>query len=247
MNIKEKREQLGLTQQEVAEKCGISLSSYQKYENGINKIENAKYSVVLALAGILGVYSQELLSDEYKYGDIEKRALESSIHSLLREATIPINTRAPRIEQKRHIAQRILKKLTGNGLGEMKTYEQLRKFDNSFVQCLIPITDFNIQIVIKINTEHIVVKAQYLEDEEIKYEMHLLSYSGSMADSIINSASDSQINQLTDFIIIKVIEYINYLNDEKKVNFDCIKNKEISLYKINGNRQITDKIDLSKK
>ncbi|NOW92349.1 transcriptional regulator with XRE-family HTH domain [Clostridium beijerinckii] len=223
MNIKEKRESLGLTQQEVAEMCGISLSSYQKYESGVNKIENAKYSVVLALARTLQVYSQELLSEQYTYGDSKKRTLECLVNTLLKKKEKSINSKGNLIDQKRNIAKKIFNKLVGvEGLGEIKTHERVRGVNFSYVECFIPITDYKIMIKVTIATEEISVSAKYLGDDMETYEKKLLKYNSSFADSMIDIPSDYEIDQLTEFMVLKITEYIGYLKEEKKIEFKDI-------------------------
>lgn len=55
------RDALGLSQEEVAEKIGIPLNDYRKYEIGQSDIP---ISVIYAAAGVLGVDATELLSGE---------------------------------------------------------------------------------------------------------------------------------------------------------------------------------------
>lgn len=166
----------------------------------------------------------------------EKSTLELSINSLLANTTISINTKAQLIGQKKDIASRIFDKLVGiHGLGEIKVHEADKPGDYSYVECFIPITDYNITVIITINTDEINVKAKYLESNKKKYEKELLKYHGSLADSIIDRASDSQINELSDFIVLKTIEYIRYLQLEKKINFECASYNIWSNAKINDN------------
>lgn len=61
MNIdlmKERRRELGMTQQELADACGLSKNTVYNYENG--KFEPTKENLAL-LANVLGVLENDLL------------------------------------------------------------------------------------------------------------------------------------------------------------------------------------------
>lgn len=51
--LKWHREDKGMTQKELAEKSGVNFAVLQHYEQGINDINNAKVTTVLALAEAL--------------------------------------------------------------------------------------------------------------------------------------------------------------------------------------------------
>ena len=53
--LKKKRLALGMTQQDVAEKATISLSSYQKYESGNRNIMTASFEIVCRVIIALGM------------------------------------------------------------------------------------------------------------------------------------------------------------------------------------------------
>ena len=53
--LKKKRLALGMTQQDVAEKATISLSSYQKYESGNRNIMTASFEIVCRVIIGLGM------------------------------------------------------------------------------------------------------------------------------------------------------------------------------------------------
>ena len=53
--LKKKRLALGMTQQHVAEKAKISLSSYQKFESGNRNIMTASFEIVCRVIIALGV------------------------------------------------------------------------------------------------------------------------------------------------------------------------------------------------
>lgn len=47
LQIKQKREQSGLTQSEIADKLNMSLSGYQKYESGMHDIRAEKFIEII--------------------------------------------------------------------------------------------------------------------------------------------------------------------------------------------------------
>lgn len=57
--LKERREALGLTQRQVAEKIGIAESAYQRYERGVRE---PSISMALRLAKALNATAEELYS-----------------------------------------------------------------------------------------------------------------------------------------------------------------------------------------
>ena len=66
--IKEEREKLGLTLQDIAESIGVARSTIQRYENG--NINNIKLPVIAAIAKVLKINSAWLVGkSEVKYED----------------------------------------------------------------------------------------------------------------------------------------------------------------------------------
>lgn len=63
-NIEKLRKEIGLSQEEVAEKLGISVTSYRKFEKGPTSIINSK---VFAIAKILNVSDKDLLLCDDSY------------------------------------------------------------------------------------------------------------------------------------------------------------------------------------
>ena len=62
--IKEARLNAGVTQEELAIKSGVKLSTLQKLERGVNSINGATAETVLRLARALGVSIDELVKIE---------------------------------------------------------------------------------------------------------------------------------------------------------------------------------------
>lgn len=62
MNLKNRRTELGLTQKEVAEKSGLTLSYYQKLEYGFRSVYKLSLEAAVKLADALKVDIRELIS-----------------------------------------------------------------------------------------------------------------------------------------------------------------------------------------
>lgn len=54
MKLKEIRQAKGLTQQQLSVESGIRIATIQKLESGVNGLNGAKFSTVLALYRVLG-------------------------------------------------------------------------------------------------------------------------------------------------------------------------------------------------
>mgnify|MGYP004593326195 FL=1 len=63
--IKEARLKAGLTQEELAMKSGVKLSTLQKLERGVNSMNGATAETVLRLARALGVTVEDLVTIEW--------------------------------------------------------------------------------------------------------------------------------------------------------------------------------------
>ncbi len=59
--LKERRKELGLTQNQVALDSGIELQSYQKFESGARKLENCSMRIGLQVCAALELDPYELL------------------------------------------------------------------------------------------------------------------------------------------------------------------------------------------
>ncbi len=68
VTLKEKRLALEMTQQEVAEKAKISLSSYQKFESGVRDIRNSSFEVACRVVTALGMDPTSFYKGEYVFG-----------------------------------------------------------------------------------------------------------------------------------------------------------------------------------
>lgn len=61
--LKERRNQLGLTQQQVANLAGIQIAQYQKFESGERDIHNATMRIGLSILAVLKLFPYEVLVD----------------------------------------------------------------------------------------------------------------------------------------------------------------------------------------
>lgn len=59
-SIRLRRKQAGLSQDMIAERCGISFQQVQKYENGANRVS---FSRLVQIAHVLGLRVSELVGD----------------------------------------------------------------------------------------------------------------------------------------------------------------------------------------
>lgn len=55
------RKEKGYTQQDLCNLSGVSISTIQKLESGVNNIRNANVSIVMALARALNISVEELI------------------------------------------------------------------------------------------------------------------------------------------------------------------------------------------
>lgn len=61
--LSNRRIELNMTQQQVADKSGVLLSTYQKLESGANNIENARLCIAINIAKALNWTAEQLLHD----------------------------------------------------------------------------------------------------------------------------------------------------------------------------------------
>ena len=65
--LKHARMRKGLTQQEVANKAGVSWSQYQRFETGTREITNASFRITMSVCKALGIVPETLLNNKPKY------------------------------------------------------------------------------------------------------------------------------------------------------------------------------------
>ena len=60
--LKDRREQVGLTQQQVADIAGINIRQYQRFESGERRISSTSFRIGVAVADVLGLDVHELIA-----------------------------------------------------------------------------------------------------------------------------------------------------------------------------------------
>lgn len=63
-NLKALRLEIGLTQSQLSEKTGLNIRTLQYYEQGVNKIDNARLDTILKLCIALQCEIDELIEDK---------------------------------------------------------------------------------------------------------------------------------------------------------------------------------------
>ncbi|WP_223549070.1 type II toxin-antitoxin system Y4mF family antitoxin [Aestuariivivens sp. NBU2969] len=67
--VKERRKEVGLTQEEFADRAGVALTVVRKIEQGKTKLNMEKVNLVLAMFGHeLAPVNSKTLNDETRYG-----------------------------------------------------------------------------------------------------------------------------------------------------------------------------------
>ena len=59
--LQQLRKEKGYTQQDLCSLSGVSISTIQKLETGVNKIENSNVSIIMAIARALNISVEELI------------------------------------------------------------------------------------------------------------------------------------------------------------------------------------------
>lgn len=67
--LKDFRNKLGLTQQQVADKAKIQLRQYQRFENGERELSSSSFNIACRVIEALGLNISEYYHGEYVMGD----------------------------------------------------------------------------------------------------------------------------------------------------------------------------------
>ena len=67
--LREKRIMAGLTQKQVADRAGIALQQYQKFESGERNIMNSSFQIACRVIEALGMNISEFYHGEYTFGE----------------------------------------------------------------------------------------------------------------------------------------------------------------------------------
>ena len=71
--LQEYRKNFGISQFELAKKCGCSIQSVQKYEQGVLKIESCHLDILTSMSDILGIKLSDLLENRDLARKIEEQ------------------------------------------------------------------------------------------------------------------------------------------------------------------------------
>ena len=69
MILKDYREKLGLTQQEVANKAKIQLRQYQRFESGERNLSSSSFNIACRVIESLSMNISDYYHGEYVFGD----------------------------------------------------------------------------------------------------------------------------------------------------------------------------------
>ena len=95
MELKELREERGLSRRELAERSGVNLRSIQDYEQGHKKITSAKSETIYRLSLSLGCSVDELLEAEF----LPKKSIEKKSKERLQKYHNSLQNMKKRIEE----------------------------------------------------------------------------------------------------------------------------------------------------
>lgn len=73
MILKDYREKLGLTQQEVSNRAKIQLRQYQRFESGERNLSSSSFNIACRVIESLGMNISDYYHGEYVFGDIVDR------------------------------------------------------------------------------------------------------------------------------------------------------------------------------
>lgn len=73
MILKDYRDSLGLTQQEVANKAKIQLRQYQRFESGDRNLSSSSFYIACRVIEALGMNISDYYHGEYVFGDKDDR------------------------------------------------------------------------------------------------------------------------------------------------------------------------------
>ncbi len=79
--LKKRRKQLGLTQQEVAEKAGIHLKQYQRFENGERELTDASFMTTYQVLKALEMDAAKYAAGEYEIKELLYRGHDNRLYN----------------------------------------------------------------------------------------------------------------------------------------------------------------------
>ena len=78
--LKKRRNQLGLTQQEVAEKAGINIKQYQRFETGERELTDASFMTTCQVLKALEMDAGKYAAGEYEIQELLYRDYDNRLY-----------------------------------------------------------------------------------------------------------------------------------------------------------------------
>jgi len=79
--LKKRRNQLGLTQQEVAEKAGINIKQYQRFETGERELTDASFMTTCQVLKALDMDAGKYATGEYEIKELIYRGHDDRLYN----------------------------------------------------------------------------------------------------------------------------------------------------------------------
>ena len=79
--LKKRRNQLGLTQQEVAEKAGINIKQYQRFETGERELTDASFMTTYQVLKALDMDAAKYAAGEYEIKELIYRGHDDRLYN----------------------------------------------------------------------------------------------------------------------------------------------------------------------
>ena len=79
--LKKRRRQLGLTQQEVAEKAGINIKQYQRFETGERELTDASFMTTCQVLKALEMDAGKYATGEYEIKELIYRGHDDRLYN----------------------------------------------------------------------------------------------------------------------------------------------------------------------
>ena len=79
--LKKRRKQLGLTLQEVADRAGISIKQYQRFESGDRELASASFSTTFQVLRALELDTEKYAAGEYEIKELIYRGHDGKLYN----------------------------------------------------------------------------------------------------------------------------------------------------------------------
>ena len=86
--LKKRRKQLGLTLQEVADRAGISIKQYQRFESGDRELASASFSTTFQVLRALELDTEKYAAGEYEIKELIYRGHDGKLYNFETEEPV---------------------------------------------------------------------------------------------------------------------------------------------------------------